>query len=400
MAWTARSEDEKKEYFDSPEELEKKVSRLAEWVKESKHMIIFTGAGISTAAGIPDFRSGMNTKVETGPGAWELRAHGAKRPASHRVVSTAKAIPTATHMMFVKLHQEGIVKAVVSQNCDGLHRRSGLPTTGLFELHGNSNVEKCAKCKHEYLRDYRVVGLRNHETGNVCDDPKCGGKLRDTIINFGENLPEDTLDMSFDHGGKADLCLAMGSSLTVTPAANIPEMVGRGGKRLVIVNLQATPLDYACKLRIFAKCDEVSKMLMSKLGLEIPEFRLKRRVVVKTVTESGKVKVTVEGRDAEGLPFAFIKSIEFKVGGQTVEKQTFNPRAPFQCQVPGSPGKLVVTLGFHSHYGEPQLDIPVAANDAEMEASLEYNPFTQGWAVQRLDGDATGLIARLQAAKV
>ena len=65
-----------------------------------------------------------------GPGAWELRAHGALRPANRRVVSTAKAIPTATHMMFVKLHQEGTVKAVVSQNCDGLHRRSGLPTTG------------------------------------------------------------------------------------------------------------------------------------------------------------------------------------------------------------------------------------------------------------------------------
>jgi hypothetical protein len=70
----------------------------------------------------------------------------------------------------------------------------------------------------------------------------------------------------------------------------------------------------------------------------------------------------VEGRDAEGLPFAFIKSIEFKVEGQTIEKQKFNPRAPFQCLIPGNPGKLVVTLGFHSHYGEPQLDIPVAAN--------------------------------------
>ena len=70
----------------------------------------------------------------------------------------------------------------------------------------------------------------------------------------------------------------------------------------------------------------------------------------------------MQGRDAEGLPFAFIKSIEFKVEGQTVEKQNFNPRAPFQCQIPGKPGKFMVTLGFHSHYGEPQLDIPVAAN--------------------------------------
>ena len=101
-------------------------------------------------------------------------------------------------MMFVKLYQEGIVKAVVSQNCDGLHRRSGLPTTGeplytgrshcdvindyivmfvgLFELHGNSNVEKCARCKHEYLRDYRIVGLRNHETGKL-SNKMCGGGL-------------------------------------------------------------------------------------------------------------------------------------------------------------------------------------------------------------------------------
>lgn len=127
----------------------------------------------------------------------------------------------------------------------------------------------------------------------------------------------------------------------------------------------------------------------------------------------------MEGRDAEGLPFAFIKSIEFKVEGQTVEKQKFNPRAPFQCQIPGKPGKIVVTLGFHSHYGEPQLDIPLAANgwwgsllwphpliycpalvDAELEASLEYNPFTQEWAVQRSDGDVTGLAAKMQAAKV
>ena len=68
----------------------------------------------------------------------------------------------------------------------------------------------------------------------------------------------------------------------------------------------------------------------------------------------------MEGRDAEGLPFAYIKAVEFKVEGQTVEKLKFNPRAPFQCQVPGKPGKLVVTLTFHSHYGEPQLDIPIS----------------------------------------
>ena len=129
----------------------------------------------------------------------------------------------------------------------------------------------------------------------------------------------------------------------------------------------------------------------------------------------------MEGKDAEGLPFAFIKSVEFKVEGQTVEKQKFNPRDPFQCLVPSMPRKLVVTLEFHSHYGEPQLDIPITANggwspclvamliiflyynniDAELEASLEYNPFIREWAIQRSDGGAEAdLVAKLQAAKV
>ena len=101
--------------------------------------------------------------------------------------------------------QEGILKGVVSQNTDGLHKRSGLPKKGahmpylhilhynflaLFELHGNSNLEKCEKCHHEYLRDYRCsVGLRNHLTGRKCDDSKCKGNLKDTIIHFGETLP-------------------------------------------------------------------------------------------------------------------------------------------------------------------------------------------------------------------
>ena len=163
-----------------------------------------------------------------GPGAWELRAHGKMRSSKIKTTQTQKAIPTPTHMMFVKLMEEGLLKAVISQNCDGLHRRSGLPVkrknthstysinlfalfAELFELHGNSNVERCRKCKRKYLRDFRTSGQHGtHVTGMLftlfdiihhvilvscfqgrkCDDPKCGGVLVNTIINFGENLPE------------------------------------------------------------------------------------------------------------------------------------------------------------------------------------------------------------------
>jgi NAD-dependent SIR2 family protein deacetylase len=162
-------------------------------------------------------------------------------------------------MALVQLQKEGLLKCVVSQNCDGLHRRSGLPKNALFELHGNSNVEKCTKCGHEYLRDFCVLtglGLL-HYTGQHCDDGSCRGRLVDTVINFGESLPQDTVKASFDHAEKADLCMAMGSSLTVTPAANIPETVGERGQRLVVVNLQRTPLDHLCALRIYAKTDQV-----------------------------------------------------------------------------------------------------------------------------------------------
>jgi len=136
----------------------------------------------------------------------------------------------------------------------------------------------------------------------------------DTIINFGETLPLDTLDASFDHAQKADLCVALGSSLTVTPAADIPKVVGEQRQRLVIVNLQCTPLDQLAKLRIYAKTDDVSRMLMSKLCLEIPEFRLRRKIILKTVPVAPhQSEVVVEGADLEGHPFSFLKQVGMHV---------------------------------------------------------------------------------------
>jgi NAD-dependent SIR2 family protein deacetylase len=114
----------------------------------------------------------------------------------------------------VELQRRGILKCLISQNCDGLHLRSGINPNHLAELHGNMNLETCKKCHAKYLRDFDTDSDRsNHYTGRRCDKPECRGQLRDSIINFGENLPEDELNKAFDHAEKADVCLVLGKTL-------------------------------------------------------------------------------------------------------------------------------------------------------------------------------------------
>lgn len=171
MAHTAhKTDDEKKEYFDPPEVLDKKINQLAELVLSSKHFIAFTGAGISTACGIPDFRSGKDTVLPTGPGAWEKKALNIN-PKPKLNVEMAKARPSFTHMSLIALEKAGLLKFLISQNTDGLHLRSGFPGNKLAELHGNRNLEICRKCGRRYLRDFRTreaAKVLDHETSRNC----------------------------------------------------------------------------------------------------------------------------------------------------------------------------------------------------------------------------------------
>ena len=125
-------------------------------------------------------------------------------------------------MALAELMNKNHLKTVVSQNVDGLHRKSGIPAHNIAELHGNINVEICEVCGREYLRDVRVrvaKSVTEHRTGRMCESERCRGHLKDTAINFGEQLNPAILAMGEQSCAAADLCLAMGSSLTVTPAA-------------------------------------------------------------------------------------------------------------------------------------------------------------------------------------
>ena len=291
MAYTAhRTEEEIKEFHDNHEELEIKLDELAKLVQNSQHFVIFTGAGISTAAGISDFR-GPN-------GVWTLKAQG-KTPAKSR--SSLKAIPTTTHMAIVELQNHDICKYLISQNCDGLHRRSGIKADKISELHGNGNIEFCEDCGCEYLRDFHCTRLKrgsDHYTGRHCvmqmKGKVCGGRLMNSTIDFGQNLPERPLKLASKHSIKADLHLVLGSSLTVQPACLMPQATvfktldfgeidpvkalddldSQG--TLVICNLQKTPLDKYCDLRFFATCDEVMSGLMKRLDIPIPDFVIRK----------------------------------------------------------------------------------------------------------------------------
>merc|ERR1740139_1508381 len=172
-----------------------------------------------------------------------------------------------------------MVRHVISQNCDGLHRRSGLPACAISELHGNSNIEICENCGRRYFRDFKATRHTHtfdHFTGRFCT---CSGRLLESTIDFGQTLPTKPLSRAEEESERADLHIVFGSSLTVSPACDMPAATAAHGGKLVIVNLQKTPLTPKATLHIHATTDVVMESLMDRLQISIPGFRLQRRII-------------------------------------------------------------------------------------------------------------------------
>ncbi|CAG5125303.1 unnamed protein product [Candidula unifasciata] len=253
------------ETFDSPELLSSKLQELADLMRSSKHIVVHTGAGISTSAGIPDFR---------GPkGVWTLEEKGEFPQLD---VTFDSAEPTVTHMALVALERAGIVKYVVSQNIDGLHLRSGFPRNRLSELHGNMFVEECNKCGFQYIKENCVPTMARNLTGGSCRQNKsrglCRGKLIDTILDWEDSLPEQDLSTAIEECKKSDLSICLGTSLQILPSGNIPLQTKKNGGKLIIVNLQPTKHDKKCDMKISAYVDDVMKQLCEALEVKIPQY--------------------------------------------------------------------------------------------------------------------------------
>jgi NAD-dependent SIR2 family protein deacetylase len=378
MNTALKTDEEKKEYFDTEDELGFKIEQLAFWIQDSQHFVAFTGAGISTGAGINDFRSGVNTCLDVGPGVWEKQAQHITNFKPKVKVKMHSAFPTKCHMALVKLHDEGLLKFIISQNVDGLHRKSGILPEKIAELHGNTNKEICQKCKKEYMRDFGVRNAQevyDHNTGRFCDDLTCKGLLMDSIINFKESLPEKELDLGFYHAQFSDLILCLGSSLRVNPAAQMPDETVKNGGRLVIVNLQKTPLDDLAAMVIHAKIEDVMERLMIKLNMEIPKWKITRRVLFKLESKDNKHVLNVKSVETDGGMFSIFSSIKIRNGKNITEKK----KEPYTFEESLSE-KFEIEMEFQGHYDEPNLKLELNRDELDRKMYLlTYDPYQKQW---------------------
>jgi len=222
-------------------DLETRIQTLARWLFEAKNLVVFTGAGISTESGLPDFR---------GPdGIWTRQAKGL--PTKPRPFDSAE--PNAGHRAIFKLQELGRLYFLISQNVDNLHLKSGIMPDLLAELHGNIARLRCHRCQTQVDRS---SGL---------DTCSCGGKLVSSVVDFGQPLPRKDLEDAYRHSQCCDLFIVVGSSLVVYPAADMPRVAVEAGAKLVIINKGETPYDRLARLRFEERVGEVLPTAVDQL---------------------------------------------------------------------------------------------------------------------------------------
>jgi NAD-dependent deacetylase len=229
---------------------------LAALLAGARHAVVLTGAGASTESGIPDFRSpggvwervdpmevgSISTFVSNPERFWDFH-----RPRFAAVDSVA---PNPAHLAIAELERRGIVKALITQNIDGLHRRAG--STDPIEVHGTLDVGECLRCHARISREEMLARADDADDG-VPRCTRCGFQIKSGVVLFGEQLPADAISRAFAAADAADLMLVVGSSLLVTPVSTLPDIVLRHGGALAILTESDTPYDDDCAVRLRGK---------------------------------------------------------------------------------------------------------------------------------------------------
>jgi len=233
------------------------AGRLRDLIDSSRRVVVFTGAGISTESGIPDFRSPGGVWSRHKPIYFEdFLASEAKRRDYWRLKflvdrDIREAKPNAGHLAVAKLVHSGKVAQVITQNVDGLHQASAIPEGQVIELHGNTTYAACLDCGTRFELAPIRAAFERDETLPICS--RCGGIVKTATISFGQAMPKEAMRRAEEATLVCDLFLAVGSSLVVYPAAGFPELARRNGARLVILNRDPTPLDPLANLVLNAE---------------------------------------------------------------------------------------------------------------------------------------------------
>ena len=239
-----------------------KIRKTIEWIAGSDRMVIFTGAGVSTESGLPDYR---------GPdGVWTRRDKGLP---PHQSKNMSEVYPNRTHYSIVELMKMENLGFLISQNVDNLHLASGIPEDRIAELHGNHAMMKCLDCdnrlsftnggwdKSIWGQGYRTQKPKEGQPG--C--PRCSGRLISSVVNFGDPMPEREISISIERSKTCELFMVIGSSLVVTPAANLPEYAIESGSKLIIINQGETPFDDLADIRFWENAGMVMEDIVDGL---------------------------------------------------------------------------------------------------------------------------------------
>ncbi|QOJ04901.1 MAG: NAD-dependent deacylase [Planctomycetia bacterium] len=244
------------------------VDQLAQWLRASRRIVAFTGAGISTESGIADFRSPGGLWSRHAPVMfddflndpaerrrfWEIRRE--------MMPSFFAATPNAGHLALAELERRGKLLGVITQNIDELHQRAG--SRRVVEIHGTAMTVHCLECDKRWSARDIQSRLEAGEWDLRCD--ACGGLLKSRTVSFGQQMPADVMREAIQLASSGDLFIAMGSSLVVQPAAGLPVTAMQRGARVVILNRESTPLDFAAALVIRAGIGETMSAVMARLG--------------------------------------------------------------------------------------------------------------------------------------
>ena len=237
------------------------VDLLAQIIDDSKNIVAFTGAGISTDSGIPDFRGPKGVWNTMRPiqfqdfiGSKSVRKESWERKFRGEL-NIAEARPNAGHAALTRLHERGTLSAIITQNVDGLHQQAGVPANRVIELHGNAQYATCLSCKRRYELESLEKAFR--EYGYVPDCEQCGGIIKTATISFGQPMPEEEMRLAEQLSIECDLFLVLGSSLVVYPAAGLPQTAKTYGAKLAIINEQDTDLDVLFDIKLQMNIGEV-----------------------------------------------------------------------------------------------------------------------------------------------